>query len=558
MINEVTSTKDKSTNMRLTDIEGLVILTDSADIEVQISIADFANRRFVTESILRTAITPESVKNLVLKNGGICRDAKNDCKYLLSKVDALLLQNLDSTCHIPARHAVLGWLRKDGELVFNAFQQYTKDGVADSTYIGSTKIQPCGSVDALVKMFNQTLFDNIPMQAVMAMSAAATVLPFANMSWGTSFYNPINHLVGNSTTGKTSAGYIYTSFGGAPEGNDSLMLSFLGTDNALVNQIGQNKGYPIAIDEFSTGLSRKGWSDFGYTLANGRGKARCKAGGAKVQKIDEFSTVFLTTGEMSILRKCNNNEGLRARIFEYQIEEGWTRSAEESDEIKSVCKRNYGLITPMVAQELLKHGNHWQCCFEGWRKRVRDRIREEKLLLGIGDRIADFVALYMTACEIVGTVLEVEMCIEDVFEFFFIHILVKNAEDANLGTRAYEALISYYAQNKYAYPRLFTMSQDETGKDETFILEEDQEGFVYEARCVHLAGETEYYDCLVFFPDVLERVLLRRGFSDAKVALKAVQKENLLHSKDKHRLYNERMINGVSTRVYMLWINAEW
>ena len=233
---------------------------------------------------------------MILKKGGICRNAKHDCKYILKKVDYLLFQNVNAEGHIAARHSRLGWQNDNGEIVFNGYYQYTRDGVADSVYMESIRVKPCGSIDTFTEMFNKVLFDNIPMQAIMAMAASATVLPFANIRWGTSFYNPINHLLGNSTTGKTTGGYLFAAFGGAPEGTDSLMLSFLGTDNALMNQIGENHGYPLAIDEFSTGLSRKGWSDFIYTVANGRGKARCRAGGMKVQKIDEFSTVFLTTG----------------------------------------------------------------------------------------------------------------------------------------------------------------------------------------------------------------------------------------------------------------------
>lgn len=551
MVHELSLTNDKKTKKRFVDVVNIVQLTDIDDIEVVLSIADFINSRFLHASILRTEISPESVRNLVLKKGGICRNAKHDCSYILKKVDALLLQNVKDAGHIAARHSRLGWQSADGELTFNGYFKYTKDGVANSVYVGNTRVKPCGSLDEFISMFNITLFDNVPMQAIMAMAAAATVLPFANLSWGTSFYNPTNHLLGNSTTGKTTGGCLFAAFGGAPEGTDSLMLSFLGTDNALVNQIGENHGYPIAIDEFSTGLSRKGWSDFGYTLANGRGKARCQAGGAKVQKIDEFSTVFLTTGEMSILRRCNNNEGLRARIFEYQIEDGWTRSAAESDMIKSVCRRNYGLITPLIAQELLRNSSHWQEVFEGWRKKVRDRIREEKLLLGIGDRVADFVALYVTASELLSAVLKVNMAIDAVFDFFFLHIIVKNAEDANLGTRVYESIIAYFAKNRHLYPALFPLGDD-------YIMEPETEGFVVDSQRGRTVGDKTFHHYVIFQCDVLDAMLIRNNFSDPKVALKALQKDGYLRTKDKSRLYIEKRINGITTRVYGVWVDISW
>ncbi len=545
------STNEKKSKKRFVDVVDIVQLTDIDDIEVELAIASFIDRRYVRATILRTEISSETVRQLILKKGGICRNAKHDCKYILKKVDYLLFQNVNAEGHIAARHSRLGWQNDNGEIVFNGYYQYTRDGVADSVYMESIRVKPCGSIDTFTEMFNKVLFDNIPMQAIMAMAASATVLPFANISWGTSFYNPINHLLGNSTTGKTTGGYLFAAFGGAPEGTDSLMLSFLGTDNALMNQIGQNHGYPLAIDEFSTGLSRKGWSDFIYTVANGRGKARCRAGGMKVQKIDEFSTVFLTTGEMSILRKCNNNEGIRARLFEYQLEDGWTRSAEEADYVKSVCKNNHGLITPMVAQELLKHGNHWQCCFEGWRKKVRDRIREEKLLLGIGDRVADFVALYVTASELLSAVLKVNMAIDAVFDFFFLHIIVKNAEDANLGTRVYESIIAYFAKNRHLYPALFPIGDD-------YIMEPETEGFVIDSRRGRTVGDKTFHHYVIFQCDILDAMLIRNNFSDPKVALKALQKDGYLRTKDKSRSYIEKRINGITTRVYGVWIDISW
>lgn len=181
MMNSLSPTNDKKAKKRFVDVANIVQLTDIDDIEVVLSIADFINSRFVHASILRTEISPESVRNLVLKKGGICRNAKHDCSYILKKVDALLLQNVKDAGHIAARHSRLGWQSADGELTFNGYFKYTKDGVADSVYMESTRVEPHGSIDAFTKMFNKTLFDNVPMQAIMVMATAATVLPFANI-----------------------------------------------------------------------------------------------------------------------------------------------------------------------------------------------------------------------------------------------------------------------------------------------------------------------------------------------------------------------------------------
>lgn len=551
MNNVPVPTNDKENeNIRRIDVIDVVRLTDEDDIEVLLLIFDFIQRQYVLEDILRTEISPESIRRVILKHAGICTDAKKDCKFILNKVDKLLFLNTTTSSQISAKHFKLGWVFTC-DLYFNAHQQYSVVGVENSVYSGTYAVTPTGCLDDFVVLFNTVLIDNVPMQAVMCMAAAATVLPYANQMWGLSLYNPINHLIGNSTTGKTTAAYLFASFGGAPEGRDGFMFSFLGTENAIIKQVGNIAGYPIAIDEFSTGLSKTGWSNFVYTMANGRGKVRCQAGGSRVQQVDEFSTVFLTTGEMSILRKCNKNEGIRARLFEYQLDTSWTRSAEESDLIKSVCKRNYGLITPLIAQELLKNGAAWESRFRKWRERTIELIRAKKLLLGISDRVSDFVALYMVSCEILMSVLGIEMKKYSIFDFFFLHILVKNAQDANLGMRTYETIVAYLSKNRHLYPELVPLGDD-------FIMESDIEGFIAESHKGKVINGKKYRDYAVFDVDILDTVLLRRGFSDPKVALRALQKDGYLLTKDKNRLYIERRVNGITTRVYGVWVDISW
>lgn len=378
-----------------------------------------------------------------------------------------------------------------------------------------------------------------------------TVLPYANQYWGVVLYNPINHLMGDSTTGKSTAAILFASFCGSPVGVDGFCLSFLGTSNAIVKMIGENHGCPCAIDEFSIAMSRADWTDFVYTLANGRGRARCVAGGSKVQKVEQFETVFLTTGEISILNKCNKNEGIRARLLEFQIE-SWTRSAKEADRIKEVVKDNYGLITPLIAEELLMSGKYWGERFAEWRKTVKDRIEAENLLLGIGDRLSDFVALYMVSCEILCRILNICMDIESVFDFFYTHIIFKNAEDRNLGVRAYDAIMSYFVKNRDKYPDFIELDEDEDT-----VLVDEQEGFVVRGNRKHIVDDTVYTDYVFFFPEVLEEALRRRGFADPKIALKAIQKEKLLRAKDNNRIYLEKKVNGVMMKVYAVWVKVD-
>lgn len=543
---------EEKTVFAFVDVRGLKKLSDENNIEVILSVADFTKGEFVEVPILREKITPRNIEALMDRNGGLCQDAKQVCKYIKKKVAKLLVNYACcGTTQITLKHCVLGWTWRDGEEVFCHDSIYTKNATIKSDYYGEYNISPKGSLAAIKSLFSECIECNTPMQAVMCLATAATVLPYANRHWGVTIYNPINHFMGDSTTGKSTAAVLFASFCGSPIGTDGFCLSFLGTSNALVKEIGENHGSAVAIDEFSSTMSKADWTDFVYTLANGRGKARCKAGGTKIQEIEQFETVFLTTGEISILNKCNKNEGIRARLLEFQIE-SWTRSAKEADRIKDVVKKNYGLIAPLIANGLLRSGTYWEKRFAKWRKKVKDRIEAENLLLGIGDRLSDFVALYMVSCEILCRILNICMNIESVFDFFYTHIIFKNAEDRNLGLRAYDAIMSYFVKNRDKYPDFI-----EFYEDEATVLADEQEGFVVRGNRKHIVGDTVYTDYVFFFPEVLEEALRRRGFADPKVALKAVQKEKLLRAKDNNRIYLEKKVNGVVMKVYAVWVEAD-
>ena len=396
---------------------------------------------------------------------------------------------------------------------------------------------------------------NTPLSAVCCMAAAATVLPYANEVWKVAICNPIIHLVGNSSTGKSTAAYLFVALGSSPEGDGSMMLSFLATPNALVQQIGGNQGYPCAIDEFSTGGGKKFWSDFVYTLANGLSRARCIAGGTGVSAIQRFSTVFLTNGEASILSKCNKNEGVRARLFEFNVD-AWTRNAEESDYIKMVCKANFGFVTPMIAQELLANGDVWHEHFKDWQHIIKARIKEEKLILGIGDRISDVVALFMVSCEIVNSVLRICLDVEGVFDFFYEHIIFKNAEDANLGIRAHDAILRHFVRYKDRFVDEFDACWMGV---EGFVVLPDKEGIrvcLSDKQRSHKGADgKEYRDSIVFYPDALETILTNAGFSDIRVAMKAMHKEKLIKTKDASRETYDVTFDGVKIPAYIVWFD---
>lgn len=545
-------TINQGCSQKYVEVLGLKVLSDCDDIGVVLSIANYMKRKFETIEVKWSTMTVASIGRLLRKKGVPSTEMRGIFKDIETQICRKLYrgQVVDEE-----EHLVLGWAKIDGNFVFKADAIYTADGVKPSNYAGSYDIQSSGSLDNFVDMLIRCVVGNTELSAICSMAAAATVLPYANDVWKTSFYNAICHLVGNSSTGKSTAAYLFVALGSSPEGVGAMMLSFLATPNALVQQIGGNQGYPCAIDEFSTGGGKKFWSDFVYTLANGLGKARCCAGGSKVSQASTFSTVFLTTGEAGILSRCNKNEGVRARLFEFNVD-AWTRNAEESDYIKMVCKANFGFVTPLIAQELLANGDIWYEHFRDWRHIIKAQIAEDKLILGIGDRITDVVALFMVSCEIVNSVLRICLDVEGVFDFFYEHIIFKNAEDANLGIRAHDAILRHFVRYKDRYVDDYEAGATLT---EGYAVFADKEGIKVHVPSRYKphkgADGKEYRDYLIFYPDALETILTNAGFSDVRVAMRAMHKEKLLKTKDAVRQTYDVTFDGVKIPAYIVWFD---
>lgn len=526
-------------------ISRVVHMLDDNNTGVVLSVLNRITGLYDEETILLTELNPSVLGNLLARKGYINVNVKLLCSHIKKQISEML--NITRNASVILSHRTLGW--HGGQ--FKADKIYGVDEVIDSTYTGMVSIESDGTLDAFVEMLKECVQSNVAMEAICAMAASATVLPFANSRWGVSISNPVIHFVGTSSMGKTTATFLFVAFGSAPEETGSLLLTYMSTENALLGQIGKTKGYPIAIDELST-AGRKALTQLVYTLSNGQGRARCTAGGLKIEGDNNFSTVFLSNGEASLTAHCSKTEGIKARLFEF-TNVAWTRSASEASMIKAVAKANFGKVTPLVAQELLRNGDDWKPHFEDWCKSVKRKMQDDKIILGVGDRISEVVALFMTSAEILNSVLKVEFDISGIFDFLYDYMIFKNAEEINLGTRAYSAIIRHYARNRDRF--VDEVSASMMPLSDILTCQQDMEGVVVDSTKVHRDVQGNRYDrYIVFYPDVLEKILKDNGFIEPKVVLRAMHKEGLLRTKDSKRDYMIVCLEGVETRVFAVWI----
>ena len=493
-------------------------------------------------------ITPVSLRKVILKNNGLCLEEGKLYERLMEYYCRAVANNLIT---ILRHHKKLGWDTMDGQPVFCGHTIVANNDI-QSEYVGDVDVNPKGNIANIVKMINEEILaceEWSPLQAVIAFSAGATILPFAKKIWGIKLNNLIIHLLGNSSSGKSTALRLHTGLGANPEGKKGFWLTHESSLVAVIRRIGDNKGFPVSIDELKKSTSKKDYDSFVYDVGNGEEKDRLGAGGNKFQHAAIFDTVVLSSGEVSILKKCSSAEGVRARSIEI-FNEQWTKSKKQANSICQCVSQNYGFLPPLVASELLKNSDEWYARWKEIDGKVQAKIEKDKIFLSIVPRVADFVVLFTLAAEVVNRVLGISLDVDKIFKFAYQYIIVANAEEANLAERAYTYLLEYYSMHKekFALGEFYGCQT----QNNVYMLNDDEEGFVRYANRKRIINGMEYDRQIVFRMSSIERILDEAGFS-VKVALSKLKEAKYLQTKGDDRFYAHVTINDVEQKAIILY-----
>lgn len=523
--------------------------SEKEGIIVKIRFPNFAVCSLEEVEVTWEKMSPEWLGKVLKKHGCVYRSTKEIFRRLDQEVKNCLYKNVlvkqkGGKSFIRNVYADMGWCEIGGEKAFKGRVIHTRDGVIESEYAGSYNLAQVGSETELKDMFDSCIVGNIPMEAVACMGAAATALPFANKYWDVAIDNPINHISGDSTTGKSTATALAVSFGGPAKGKNGNLMSFAGTLTSILKRLSGVNAFPIGIDEFSA-TKRTDLTDFIYSVSNGVGKDRCTGVGNIIEG-QGCETVLITNGEASILNRCRKSTGLFVRIFVFQVPT-WTRSAEEAEEIQAVIQKNYGIVTGLIADALLNDGDRYRNYFAKWQLRIRDLLKEYQVKMSCGDRVSNIVALYVTAGEILNETMNLQMNLENILDFFFMHMIVQVAEEANIGLRAYDVLKRHFALHRHQYPESIYSPSG------SYFMGPEDEGFVIYSQKGKEVNGTKYRNLVVFMPEKVDEIFQRAGFPDTKIALSGIHKEGLLRCKDKQSMYWKRMVNDTEIKVYAIW-----
>lgn len=230
------------------------------------------------------------------------------------------------------------------------------------------------------------------------------------------------HFFGLSSTGKTTALFLALSCACKPSRSGSLMTQWNSTFNALYAFATGNYGMPIAIDELSGG-DKKDMSDFIYNLINGTDKDRMTSS-LELREKGSWATTIISSGETSILSRCNKNSGLNIRVMDIQLPH-ITENAAHAEILNDELKKNYGHANIKMAEYLVEQ-NHDDVVslFEEQRKMIQDAFKEKDKFT---DRISKKLAVFMLSAVIGEKVLGLKFDLQGIRDLL-IHSAINQSE----------------------------------------------------------------------------------------------------------------------------------
>lgn len=438
-------------------------------------------------------------------------------------------------------HTGLGWPSGTEKVSMPPDSQYFKGYQAiglESQYSGSFDIEPHGTFDGWKSVVDEEVMPYLELQLSLALGMTAVVLGYLYPEVMESL---LVHLYGLSSTGKTTALFTAMSCACKPDRRKSLMTQWSSTFNALYGLANGNFGYPIAIDELS-GNNKYDLSEFVYNLVNGAGKDRMTSS-IELRERESWGTVFISSGETSLLSKCNKNAGLSVRVIEVNLPQ-ITRSAEHAEALNRGFKEHYGHANPLIAEYLLQqeYSTILQK-YEEQRKLVMDAFPKKD---NFTERISKKFAVIMLTAVIARKVLGLSFDLDGIR-----NLLVRsNMEQLEQTPRSLfdnviQALTAHLAGNERQYAHCY---QGENSNSRETL---NSVGVINHLSKETMVGNERCYVEILYLPEPFAKILHSAGIPDARLALESLREHGYL-SADAGKFTRKRSINGAKPRVHVI------
>lgn len=420
-------------------------------------------------------------------------------------------------------HSKLGFMEYERKIIYKLYEAIG----LNSTYVGKYDVKPKGSYSEYIKMIKNHVIGNVELEFAMVSGLSAILLGYIGEELGLD--STIIHLVGNSTTGKSTALKLAISSFGYPEVKyNGLYGTYNGTNNALIKKLGGLNGVPYALDEISMSESNN-FTKFVYSLANGADKERLNKDSELMEK-ESWLTTILSNGEKSITRSSNNNAGVQVRVIEAE-NFTWTKSPEHAEAINHVILNNYGHLAIEFAQYLLdKNRNEVIRNYKQEKINLYDELRKRNVYDDMSMRRCSKFAIIIQTAFIIEELLDIELDIEGMVD------MIVSIERESIKYRNFhKVVIDFIKQYVDRYRNKFdgkskSNSQEILGK----------------------ITEKEDYIELQMEEFSFELMIKEGGYEDRKIVLKELKKAGFLDC-EKDRLTRSRNNSaGVETNYIVI------
>ena len=456
---------------------------------------------------------------LELADFGVMVDEKK-APYL---IHSIFNQEQDTNLTIKYIHNKFGFKQVDSKIVFLGDKGYN----ISSIYYGDLDIQACGNYEVWHTMITEEVVGHIPLEVIVSIAIAGVIKDYLKNDVDTT--NLFAHLVGDSSSGKSTAGLLAVSLGASPNIADkSFVFTCNSTQNSIMNSI--SNAYPTLLDEGNQLFGDK--TSFLYAIADGKERDRLSKE-LERRETNTFNTSIFLTSEKSIIDNCEQSSGLRVRIMEFLNVE-WTKSADSSDRIKNVVKNNYGFAIPEIAKYLvsLKKSEILDWYDEHCQK-ILDEMSKRNQINDFSKRLSKTYALVTCGADIAREVFGFQFDTDKILDFLLEHNLLKSEEYADLGIRAYNAIVEYVETHASDFPMSLMKIQKETIVTSNY------------GKADGMRKNENVY----ILESVLKKILKEAGFSEPKVVLKKLKQKGLLIPESDDRYKTRFCLPGSKTKI---------
>lgn len=296
----------------------------------------------------------------VLSSKGVISIGKKQAHLL--EFTALMLKDLQIKYKEQIMRQQFGWADNNSKFIIGT-QEISVDSILYSPPSKATRplakfMGPVGSLEKWKEIWSLYDRPGLEPHCFAALSAfGSPLLRFLDQTGAViNLFNPY------SGTGKTTVLNMINSVYGHPK---ELRLKEKDTFNGRLQWVGVLNNLPPTMDEL-TNMTSDEYSDFLYSLSNGKGKERMQAGTNELRENNTtWQSITVATSNASFTEKLsvlkNNPEGELMRLIEYPIKKlDILNSVEAKQMFDRELFHNYGHAGPIYVRHVLENWEYTQ------------------------------------------------------------------------------------------------------------------------------------------------------------------------------------------------------